>query len=151
MPRTAMWLTPLCLCVLALLFVAALVAACEPDAPTPARAPTATTAPVHRQASAATDRDALTALYRATGGDSWSTNTNWLSDAPIGQWHGVSTDDNGRVAWLLLHNNQLSGEIPPELGNLANLQQAFSRFESVARGAAAGVGQPRQPETTVAQ
>ena len=35
--------------------------------------------------------------------------------------HGVTTDDNGRVIELDLWNNQLSGEIPPELGNLANL------------------------------
>ena len=113
MPRTATLLTALRLCALAPLLVTALLAAaCEPDPPTTAPTPTPTTAPVHRQASAATDRDALTALYRATGGDSWSNNTNWLSDAPIGQWHGVSTDDNGRVTWLLLRNNQLNGEIP---------------------------------------
>ncbi len=46
MPRTATWLTPLRLCALALLLVAALVAAaCEPDAPTTAPAPTATPTP----------------------------------------------------------------------------------------------------------
>ena len=34
---------------------------------------------------------------------------------------GVTTDDNGRVTQLNLSWNQLSGEIPPELDNLANL------------------------------
>ena len=42
--------------------------------------------------------------------------------APIGQWPGVYTDENGRVIRLTLANKQLSGEIPPELGNLTSLQ-----------------------------
>ena len=41
---------------------------------------------------------------------------------PIGEWKGVSTDYyNGRVVGLVLGRNELSGEIPPELGNLTNL------------------------------
>ena len=40
---------------------------------------------------------------------------------PISEWEGVSTDDNGRVTELNLTGNQLSGEIPPELGNLTTL------------------------------
>ena len=70
---------------------------------------------------AATDRAALVAFYNATNGPNWTNNTNWLSDAPLDQWHGVSTDSDGRVATLDLYANQLSGAIPPELGNLANL------------------------------
>ena len=94
--------------------------------PTPAAtaAPTsvATAAPPMVQTSSETDREALVALYNATGGPDWNNNNNWLSDVPIGEWSGVTTDDNGRVTRLLLFSgNQLSGEIPPELGNLANL------------------------------
>ena len=69
-----------------------------------------------------------------------------LSDVPIGEWFGVNTDANDWVRelglgekpvesvryrrswatsptwrWLRLSENQLSGEIPPELGNLASL------------------------------
>ena len=68
------------------------------------------------------DRAALVALYNATDGDNWTDNTNWLSGRPLYEWHGIATDDNGRVVYLSLPNNQLSGEIPPELGNLANLE-----------------------------
>ena len=69
------------------------------------------------------DRDALVALYNVTGGPkNWKDHTNWLSNEPIGQWHGVSTDSDGRVTRLELYGNQLSWAIPPELGNLANLQ-----------------------------
>ncbi len=67
------------------------------------------------------DRDALVALYDATGGADWTRSTNWLSKRPIGEWHGVSTDSNGRVTRLSLSRNQLSGSIPPELGNLSGL------------------------------
>ena len=42
-----------------------------------------------------------------------------MSDAPLDEWHGVSADDNGRVTVLDLYMNGLSGEIPLELGNLA--------------------------------
>ena len=74
-------------------------------------------------ASAATDRAALVALYNGTGGPNWTDNTNWLTGAPLNQWHGVSTDGNGHVIGLHLRNNKLTGEIPPELGNLANLAE----------------------------
>ncbi|MYI46655.1 MAG: hypothetical protein F4123_09825, partial [Gemmatimonadetes bacterium] len=57
---------------------------------------------------------------------------NWLTDAPLRTWYGVSTDASGRVAWLDLsgsfdHEAQqsvvhgLSGAIPPEIGSLAGL------------------------------
>ena len=68
------------------------------------------------------DRAHLVALYNATGGADWTNNTNWPSTAPIGQWHGVTTDSQGRVTELNLTSNQLKGEIPPELANLTNLE-----------------------------
>ena len=61
------------------------------------------------------DRAHLVALYHATGGANWTNNTNWLTTAPIGQWHGVTTDGNGRVTNLDLDDNQLSGTIPTQL------------------------------------
>ena len=67
------------------------------------------------------DRDALVALYKATDGLNWSSNRNWLTDAPIGQWYGVITDASGSVTGLRLVLNRLRGEIPPELGNLNKL------------------------------
>ena len=38
------------------------------------------------------------------------------------EWQGVSTDSTGRVTGLYQNYNQLTGEIPAELGNLANLE-----------------------------
>ena len=67
------------------------------------------------------DRAALVAFYNATNGPEWKDNTNWLSDKPLGEWFGVSTDAQGRVDTLRLYYNDLSGPIPVELGNLNNL------------------------------
>ncbi len=93
------------------------------DAPTATDTPVpaAATAPPAASGSVKTDREALVALYNATDGENWENNANWLSDAPLGEWYGVSTDDDGRVKQVGLHRNALSGEIPAELGGLSNL------------------------------
>ena len=83
--------------------------------PTPTPTASPTTAPIN-------DRDALIALYNATNGANWAHSGNWLSARPVDEWHGVRVDGNGRVVWLLLADNNLSGEIPPELGNLSSLE-----------------------------
>ena len=82
-------------------------------------------ADVAAQGSAATDRAALEALYDATGGPGWTDSTNWKTSAPIGEWFGVSTDAAGRVTWLNLRGNDLTGSILPALGNLANLESLY--------------------------
>ena len=69
-----------------------------------------------------TDRAALTALFRATGGSGWVNSRNWLSDRPLGEWHGVETDAAGRVIRLVLFSNGLSGRLPPALGDLTELR-----------------------------
>ena len=76
---------------------------------------------VQDSGSTAGDRAALVALYNATGGANWGRNRNWLSNAPMGAWHGVTTDSDGRVTHLHLDLNQLTGAIPAELGDLTNL------------------------------
>ena len=51
---------------------------------------------------------------------------NWVADTPITQWDGVTVGGTPkRVRGLSLNNNQLTGEIPTELGSLANLQQLY--------------------------
>ena len=69
----------------------------------------------------ASDRAALVALYNATEGGSWTTRTNWLSGRPLDEWHGVTTDSDGRVTALNLSSNSLYGPIPAALGRLSNL------------------------------
>ena len=76
-------------------------------------------------ASAASDRAALVALYHATGGPNWNDNTNWLSDEPLGEWHGVSVGQAGRVVVLDLSVNGLNGDLPEELGSLSSLRKLY--------------------------
>ena len=95
----------------------------------------------------AQDRAVLVVLYIATDGPNWTDNTNWARfREPLSEWHGVSTDEQGRVeelrlsanglngtigaelgvltrlTGLYLNDNELSGTIPPELENLTQLQ-----------------------------
>ena len=67
------------------------------------------------------ERQVLESLYHATNGPNWKNATNWLTETPVGQWHGVDTNGAGKVIVLELYSNNLSGKIPPELGNLHNL------------------------------
>ena len=89
--------------------------------PTPAPAATPTPTPDPAGTSAASAREALVALYNATDGPNWVNNTNWLSDEPLGEWHGVQIGQAGRVVNVLLYTNNLNGELPQELGNLSAL------------------------------
>ena len=74
------------------------------------------------EAACSDDRAALVALYEATDGANWTNNTNWLSDAQLNEWYGVTTDD-GRVVSLDLRENWLSGALPSSLGDLTHLQE----------------------------
>ena len=71
--------------------------------------------------NSSTDREVLEYLYRTTGGDGWRDNTNWLTDAPLSEWAGVTAYRNGRVRYLDLYNNNLKGTIPRSLGRLDEL------------------------------
>jgi len=64
------------------------------------------------------DSLALVALYNATNGDNWTDNENWLTDTPLDDWFGVNTDGNGNVITINLSGNNLTGELPIEIGNM---------------------------------
>ncbi len=105
---------------LTLAVAVALLTACEGGSPSPTPASTPAPAPIPL-AETSPDRAALTALYHATNGPDWTNSAGWLTAAPVGEWHGVVADGEGRVTGLDLRDNGLSGEIPPQLGDLANL------------------------------
>lgn len=70
------------------------------------------------------DRAALVALFDNTGGDGWFNTWGWKTAAPLGRWHGVTTDSDGRVTGIDLSGpfgNGLAGSIPEELGRLSEL------------------------------
>ena len=80
---------------------------------------------------ASTQRQALIAFYNSTNGDGWVVKSGWKTP-PLypdgfampgteGSWLGL-TVVSGTVTGISLYNNNLSGTIPPELGNLTGLQ-----------------------------
>lgn len=56
------------------------------------------------------EKAALIDFFNATNGNSWTKNTNWGSETPLNQWHGISGYTN--VTILSLSNNNLNGTIP---------------------------------------
>ena len=71
-----------------------------------------------------TDSLALVALYNATNGLNWVPNT-WDLTQPMDDWHGVTLNENGRVTRLHIPENNLSGNIPPEIGDLSELKELY--------------------------
>ena len=67
------------------------------------------------------DRAVLMEFYRATDGPNWATSTDWGSEKPLVDWHGVNTGQDRRVTSLVLTDNQLTGQIPQSLGRLVFL------------------------------
>lgn len=74
---------------------------------------------IHDPVKLYNDSTALVAFYHATNGPGWKNNTNWLS-GPLGKWFGINIE-NSCVTGISLPNNNLSGSIPPEIGNLTSL------------------------------
>jgi hypothetical protein len=67
---------------------------------------------------------ALVALYEVTSGDNWADNSGWLVDHTPCTWLGVICEQ-GHVVELQLYYNQLSGTLPPEIGNLTHLKSLY--------------------------
>ncbi|MBO1351939.1 MAG: leucine-rich repeat domain-containing protein [Hormoscilla sp. GUM202] len=85
----------------------------------------------------AEDYAALKALYNSTGGNNWTNNEGWnvssetLPDADdVGQWHGLTVEGK-RVTGINLDDNNLSGTLPSELGDLSNLQHLWLNNNSL--------------------
>jgi hypothetical protein len=72
-----------------------------------------------------TEFDALKTLYKSTNGGNWTDNTGWdttLTASDVtSSWYGL-TVSGGHVTRVELPGNNLAGEIPPEIGNLNELQ-----------------------------
>ena len=69
------------------------------------------------------DRKVLITLYNATGGPDWRRSRDWNTPSSIGTWFGVETNSDGFVTELNLYDNNLTGTLPAQLGNLAHLER----------------------------
>jgi len=71
-------------------------------------------------ASAASDREALEALYEALGGTLWENSSGWLTEAPLNELTGSIPNSLARVSTLkrvIANNNQLYGSLPNAFTN----------------------------------
>ena len=65
------------------------------------------------------DSEVLLACQESLTGDP---SLNWSMEVPLGNWDGVTLSGKpGRVTRLILRESELSGTIPPELGQLSRL------------------------------
>lgn len=64
--------------------------------------------------------NALVALYDTTNGDNWTNKQKWKESTSVCQWKGI-TCKNGYVNQIQLINNQLSGTLPPQIGDFTQL------------------------------
>lgn len=73
--------------------------------------------------------NALKALYNATGGDNWTNRTGWeninttaTKDDVTTAWAGISIIKDGHIEKIYFYENNLSGQLPKEIGNLVWLK-----------------------------
>ncbi len=88
-------------------------------------------------------KDALISFYKATNGNNWLNKTNWCSDKPIDEWYGVylSYDDEYTTTISLrLGNNNLSGQIPEEIGNIPYLKSLELSFNNLSGNIPTSIG-----------
>ena len=71
------------------------------------------------------NRCALIDFYEATGGPNWKRNDNWLTDAPLNEWHGIDANSDGVVVSLYIQANNLVGRIPSEIAHLTELEWLY--------------------------
>jgi hypothetical protein len=79
-------------------------------------------APLFLLLKPASDRLALEAFFKSTGGVGWTEKGGWMTDAELGDWHGVMVDAEGRVIKLQLQENSLAGPLPSDIQQLSALQ-----------------------------
>lgn len=82
------------------------------------------------------DLDGLLAFYSATNGPDWTDNSGWAdgaagTDCDVCNWFGVICNTDNRVQGLFLGNNNLSGFLPPAIGQLTELQDLIIGINSI--------------------
>lgn len=72
----------------------------------------------------AKERAALIAIYQSMGGDKWNKKANWCTNEDIANWEGV-TVDRKHVVKLSFYDNNVTGRIPKEIGDLTQLESLY--------------------------
>ena len=91
---------------------------------------------------------ALSALYVSTDGDNWTDNSGWditmvPAEEELANWYGVGIFQ-GAVVELRLGQNNLTGPISPELGQLSQLREVYLFHNSLTGSIPPELGQLAQ-------
>ena len=77
-------------------------------------------------------REILKTIYDEMNGPNWRVSTNWLTDAPLDEWYGIRTNDQGQVIRIDLRRNFMHDvEIPPEIGGLTSLEYLMLELNGI--------------------
>jgi Leucine-rich repeat (LRR) protein len=77
------------------------------------------------------ERKALVEFYEALGGPDWIERDFWGSDRPVGEWHGIETDAEGRVVRLTIYDNNLIGPMSAAICRLERLHTLHLSFNKI--------------------
>ena len=72
------------------------------------------------QSSGNSSCNALESIFYKTEGVDWGNHSGWLAQADPCEWHGIDCS-NDEISTITLPNNNLTGKIPEEIGELTNL------------------------------
>lgn len=74
--------------------------------------------------------EALVALYESTNGAGWTRNDNWLQTTTVDDWYGIFVS-MGHVRYIVLNENNLTGEITASLGNMVKLEKISLEYNQL--------------------
>lgn len=89
------------------------------------------------------ERAALIEFYMALGGADWLERDFWGSERPVGEWHGVETDADGRVIRLTIYDNNLSGPLSAAICRLERLHTLHLSFNKISGALPEALGECR--------
>lgn len=81
--------------------------------------------------AAQTPREALKQLYKATNGKHWHRHEGWMTRKPIGEWEGITCNDEGEIVKIDLSKNNLHGKLPDIFDAFPSLEQLLLRSNSI--------------------
>ncbi|MFD2914848.1 T9SS type A sorting domain-containing protein [Psychroserpens luteus] len=80
------------------------------------------------------DYATLVSFYNNTDGDNWTSSINWLDTTKsLWSWEGVVTNENNKVVGINLYNNNLTGNLPTEIGVFDQLK-AINLYSNMLTG-----------------
>ena len=84
--------------------------------------------------------EVFTAFFEATGGSRWARSRNWLTNAPVSSWFGVTVKDS-LVTELDLSGNGLAGTLPAAVGDFVDLKRLDLSGNRLTDGLPADLGE----------